>query len=78
MNEQDLLSRAHATYFATGKHDGVARLQPSRYSNVGTTAYGRNYVVLRNVSGVLAVFRIRTPSGALRRLKRWPASLEQC
>lgn len=77
MDEQDLLSRAHAAYFEAGQNEGGEPLQPSRDSGVETTADGRSYVVMRNVSGVLAVYRIRTPSGALKRLKRWPAVLEE-
>ena len=36
---------------------------------------GKRYLVLRNVRGVLAVYRVRT-SGALKRLVRWPLALE--
>ena len=48
--------------------------QPSSDSAVCTTADGRHYVVFRNVSGLLAVYRVRTPDGTL---KRWPAELEE-
>jgi hypothetical protein len=37
---------------------------------------GKRYVVLKNAKGVLAVYRVRT-SGALKRLRRWPAGLER-
>jgi hypothetical protein len=36
---------------------------------------GRKYVVLRNVSGILCVYRVRT-DGRLKGLKRWPSALE--
>jgi hypothetical protein len=36
---------------------------------------GKDYVVLNNVNGVLAVYRVRN-QGTLRRLKRWPSELE--
>jgi hypothetical protein len=36
---------------------------------------GKEYVVLRNAHGVVAVYRVGT-SGALRRLRRWPRDLE--
>jgi hypothetical protein len=36
---------------------------------------GRQYVVLANVNGLLAVYRIK-PDGLLRRLKRWPRALD--
>jgi hypothetical protein len=35
----------------------------------------KSYVALRNVNGMLAVYRVRN-NGALKRLKRWPAELE--
>jgi len=36
---------------------------------------GRHYVVLRNIRGILAVYRVRN-SGALKRLRRWPREIE--
>ena len=77
MDKQDLLSRAHAAYFAAVQNEGEMPLQPSRNSSVNTISDGRSYVVLRSAAGVVAVFRVRTPSGALKRLKRWPAALEE-
>ena len=61
----ELTGRAFAAYFRSGGVD-----QPGNDS--GTVELeGRRYVVLRNVTGVLAVYRVRT-SGALKRLRRWP------
>ena len=37
---------------------------------------GKFYVVLRTVDGVLAVYRVRN-DGILKRLRRWPAELEE-
>ena len=65
-----LTYRAFGAYFRSG---GVA--QPANDSGPITDT-GREYVVLRNVNGILAVYRVRT-SGALRRLRRWPQALEQ-
>lgn len=67
-DSEDLLRRAFAAYFRTG---GVE--QPANTSCVRQID-GRNYVVLENVSGVLAAYRVRN-DGMLRRLKRWPANL---
>lgn len=39
-------------------------------------ARGLGYVVLNGASGVLAVYRIRPDNLALRRMKRWPESIE--
>lgn len=49
--------------------------QPANYSQVQTHA-DKEYVVLRNANGILAVYRIR-PSGELKRLRRWPVELEE-
>lgn len=75
MDEQDLLRRAFSAYFRTAKNSGESLQQPSSDSAVCATADGRHYVVLRSVSGILAVYRVRTPDGTLKRLKRWPAEL---
>lgn len=77
MDEQDLLRRAFSAYFRTAQSGGETLQQPSNDSAVCTTADGRHYVVLRSSSGLLAVYRVRTPDGSLKRLKRWPAELEQ-
>jgi hypothetical protein len=57
-----------AAYLRSGGTD-----QPANDSGVETID-GKDYVVLRNVGGVLAVYRVRT-SGALKRLRRWPRDL---
>jgi hypothetical protein len=64
----DLTKRAFAAYFRSG---GSA--QPSRYSGP-IAAAGKDYVVLHNVNGILAVYRVRN-TGALKRLRRWPKEL---
>jgi len=46
--------------------------QPSSYSSGMEQHGGHTYAVLRNINGVLQVYRIRN-SGSLKRLKRWPA-----
>ncbi len=61
----ELTGRAFAAYFRSGGTD-----QPGNDSGPAELD-GRQYVVLRNVNGVLAVYRVRT-SGALKRLRRWP------
>lgn len=40
------------------------------------TADGLDYIVLRNLGGVLAVYRVLPISRALKRLKRWPKEVE--
>jgi len=69
-NTTDPVARALSAWY---RQEGFQ--QPS--SDSGLVEHnGKEYVVLRNVTGVLGVFRIR-PNGALKRLKRWPAALEE-
>lgn len=65
----DLASRAFAAYFRQ-MPDGYTLAQPQATPWIGLWA-GKQYVVLGNGNGVLAVYRVR-PSGALKRLVRWP------
>lgn len=62
--------RAMAAYFRTGAAD-----QPSN-SVMQYTVGGKIYVVLENVNGILAVYRIK-PDGYLKGLRRWPAVIDQ-
>lgn len=65
----DYLTRAFAAYFRSGERE-----QPTNSSSLAEYM-GRKYVVLENVNGVLAVYRIRN-DGILRRMKRWPKEIE--
>jgi hypothetical protein len=65
------VDRAFAAYFRT---EGAHAPLPANTSDV-VELDRKEYVVLRNVNGVLAVYRIRT-SGVLKRLVRWPSELE--
>lgn len=67
--DEDLIRRAFAAYFRAGGTD-----QPANESAV-VERDGKRYVVLRNVRGTLAVYRVRT-SGALKALRRWPGEIE--
>ena len=66
----DLTRRAMAAYWRTEGEDADIPANDSGPEDHG----GKKYVVLRNARGVLAVYRVRT-SGALKRLRRWPAAL---
>ena len=73
----DPVSRAFAAYFRQ-PHDfmGAAWSPPQPSSGSGVEEHkGKQYVVLHNVNGVLAVYRIRN-NGYLKQLKKWPAALE--
>ena len=68
----DLTSRAMRAYFRS--HAGTVTDQPANTSGM-QEHNGRQYVVLHNVKGVLAVYRVRN-GGQLKGLKRWPTELE--
>ncbi len=73
-SDDALLNRALAAQARAAARAGGAPLQPSQDSSVVTTVDGKRYVVLRNVVGILAVYRVRT-DGVLKGLKRWPAEV---
>ncbi|MCA1807640.1 MAG: hypothetical protein LC687_07315 [Actinobacteria bacterium] len=69
-DEPDLLRRAMAAYYRAGGRD-----QPSDAESNVAEIEGRVYVVLRNVSGPLAVYRL-TSQDKIRVLRRWPAEFK--
>jgi hypothetical protein len=70
----ELQNRALAAYFRSCASSGAIPQQPTTQE---VTIDGLRYVVLRNVEGILAVYRVRVVNGqqVLKCLKRWPASL---
>lgn len=70
MTLDDLTQRAIKAH--TGR---LGAQQPAANLSGPATACGLDYVVLRNVSGILAVYRILPLSRTLKRLKRWPKEL---
>lgn len=67
----DLTTRAIASHM---RKPGAQ--QPAANSSGPATAGGFDYIVLRNISGVLAVYRVMTHSRTLKRLRRWPKAVE--
>jgi hypothetical protein len=65
----ELTGRAFAAWFRSGAID-----QPANTSGVRVHD-GKNYVVLQNANGILAVYRVRN-DGKLKRLRRWPKAVE--
>lgn len=53
-----------------------ANQQPAADLSGPAKAGGHNYIVLRNLGGVLTVYRVLPHSDALKRLKRWPKEVE--
>jgi hypothetical protein len=72
-DDKDLLRRAYAAYFRG--LDGSFRDQPSSSSSGVEVHNGKYYVVLRNIRGVLKVYRLRT-DGALKGLHRYPKAFD--
>ncbi|MCE9665958.1 hypothetical protein LY622_21235 [Halomonas sp. M5N1S17] len=68
-DSNDLTRRAMAAHFRAGNRD-----QPGNDSDV-MEIEGRVYVVLRNVNGILNVYRL-TSQGKLRVLRRWPPEMK--
>lgn len=71
MTLDDLTLRAIKLH--TGRVPGAQ--QPAADLSGPATAGGQDYIVLRNLGGVLAVYRVLPISRTLKRLKRWPAAL---
>jgi hypothetical protein len=71
MDDDALTGRALAAYF---RADPLAR-QPSDSACGVRVHHDKAYVVLRNTSDTLAVFRVRN-DGILKRLRRWPKDVE--
>lgn len=71
-----LIPRAMAAYYrAAAREPGPGEPPiPGRDSYVIDHG-GKAYVVLTNVNGLLAVYRVRT-DGMLKRLRRWPVAIE--
>jgi hypothetical protein len=66
-----------AAWYRSGRSEGLTDAQitiPANTSYLAELA-GKQYVVLENVNGVLAVYRVRN-DGILKGLKRWPRELE--
>lgn len=67
----------HLTQRAIKLHTGkLGAQQPAADLSGPTAAGGLDYIVLRNLGGVLAVYRVLPISRTLKRLKRWPKVVE--
>lgn len=74
-DEEGLHRRALAAYYRVAARDGYSADIPSERISGYETHNELDYVVLRNNSKTLAVYRVRNDN-VLRRLKRWPADLD--
>jgi len=74
-DNEPLIGRAFAAYFRSAAREGIASPNMPANSSYLCELDGKQYVVLHNVNGVLAVYRVRT-SGVLKALRRWPKAIE--
>lgn len=70
MESESFMDRAFRAYFRSGGTE-----QPSQEASTFEEYQGLRYIVLRNSSGTLAVYRILN-SKKLKRRKRWSIQLE--
>jgi hypothetical protein len=74
VNEGEIVTRALHAYFTVANRAGLNADQPS-LKLCGMEDIGdKTYIVLRNSYRTLAVYRLRNDN-MLKRLKRWPAEL---
>lgn len=76
IGDTEYVDRALAAYHRAKRSPGEVYKQPSRSDSGEVEHASKRYVVLANVNGILAVYRIKV-DGFLKRLKRWPAALDQ-
>lgn len=70
----EIIDRAINAYSARQRKLGAIPTQPSRSDSGVREHAGREYAVLENTHGILAVYRMLN-SGRLKYLKRWPSAL---
>ena len=69
---EELKARALRAYFTKVRREGLRPQEPALASSGVEKHAGMHYVILRNMRGVLAVYRVRN-DGVLKSLKRWPS-----
>ena len=70
-DEEELFERAGTAYRKAG-----GNMQPNKYESTVEEIDGVIYSVLRNVNGILAVYKYNPEKDRLTGLKEWPAALE--
>ena len=72
--DKSLQNRALIAYMRSAERIGGSPMQPSPGTIM--TVNEKKYVVLSNINGILAVYRVRT-DGVLKALIRWPTEITQ-
>jgi hypothetical protein len=75
ITEDQLIGRAIRAYWTVEKNASLAPDQPGWKSSKVEEIGGKTYVLLGNINGTLAVYRVRN-DGILKRLVRWPKEIE--
>jgi hypothetical protein len=70
----ELLIRALRAYGIASRKSDTVQTEPSATLSDVEEHSESKYVVLRNVNGILAVYKLK-PSGTLRAMKRWPKTI---
>jgi hypothetical protein len=76
-DDEEVMERAFRAYFRAGRREGYLDSQINQPANYSCVQWhdGRDYAVLRNGNGILAVYRMKA-DGSLRGVDRWPKALE--
>lgn len=69
IDDPAIVRRAIGAWYRSGEE-----IIPNNHSYVASDSHGREYAVLINVNGPLAVYRLRN-DGRLKRLRRWPSEI---
>lgn len=75
-DNEPLINRAFAAYFRAAAREGYDAVDQPANTSALLDREGKQYVVLHNIRGILAVYRVRN-DGVLKGLKRWPKDLEE-
>lgn len=73
--EVELIDRAMRAHYRASKRESGIYAQPSAASSGLEEVDGQQLVVLRNVRGVLRVYKVRS-GDRLAQVKQWPDGLE--
>ena len=73
----DIHQRAVKAYLSHCQRSGIAPQQPESSESDFETVGGTNYCVLRNASGVLAVYTFDARQDALHWVENWPRELQE-
>ncbi len=73
LDDPAIVRRALAAWYGTDETEAPGHPDPAASHHVRLA--GHEYVVLRDVNSLLAIYRLRN-DGKLKRLRRWPRELE--